>query len=296
MHWSYLEMSSPLPLQRKVLLEALPGIQRDRSGGRRTHPVGFLVAAAFLTIANCADAQVTATGTNFPLPVVSGTVNNYSIGNGAAGALTIQGGSLFTAGALAAGDLGTGNGAIIIDGVGTTVTLSPQGTTNILQPGNWGIGSVTVSGGAIVDGTNVAACAAQWCNSFVSNGAGSTGTLTITGVGSTLSLPNSTPSNPTSFVVGHDAVIENTATSSVFGTPGGASGGFLNVTSGGTLNTGDSMVGENANLGTAPAGSINVATGTETSTGTAIVNGGFWGITSPDSSGLFIGKGSNATG
>ena len=106
---------------------------------------GISVAALSLAIADRATAQVTATGSNFPSPVVSGTTDNYYIGSGGTGTLSILGGSSFTAGSLgtAAGmDRETGNGTITIDGSGTTVTLNPQGTTNILQPGNLGVGSV----------------------------------------------------------------------------------------------------------------------------------------------------------
>jgi T5SS/PEP-CTERM-associated repeat protein len=107
-----------------------------------------------------------------------------------------------------------------------------------------------------------------------------------------------TPATTPSFVVGHDGVSQNTTTLSVFGTPGGASSGTLNVTSAGTLNTGNSVIGENGNIFTPPAGLINVANGNETSIGTATVSGSgsTWNITSPNNSGLGIGVGPNATG
>jgi T5SS/PEP-CTERM-associated repeat protein len=151
------------------------------------------------------------------------------------------------------------------------------------------VGSVTISGGAVVDGTNTTGCAANWCNSFVGNGAGSTGTLTITGNGSSLSLPNST-----AFVVGQDTVQDYMG--SPFGTPGGATHAYLNVTAGGTLNTGGSTIGQNGNMYTPPPGSIYVPTGTETASGTAVVNNGTWNITSPEGWALSLGNGSNSTG
>lgn len=119
-----------------------------------------LIGAALLVSAGggIAQAGIGETGTNFPEPVVSGTTNQYFIGNGAAGTLTINGGITFTAGTLTAGNLGTGNGTITVDGIGTTVTLNPVGNVNVIQPGNWGIGSLTVSGGAVFDATNVASC------------------------------------------------------------------------------------------------------------------------------------------
>ena len=130
---------------------------RFASSSRRAIRPGVLITTVLLAATNIAHAGITETGVNFPEPVVSSTTNNYSIGHGAAGTLTINGGALFTAGALSAGDGGVGTGTITIDGSGTNVTFNPVGMTNILQPGNWGIGSVTISRGAVVDGTNTAA-------------------------------------------------------------------------------------------------------------------------------------------
>ena len=109
---------------------------------------GISVAALSLAIADRATAQVTATGSNFPSPVVSGTTDNYYIGSGGTGTLSILGGSSFTAGSLSAADGfdANANGTITIDGSGTLVTLNPQAQTNILQSGNWGVGLITISG------------------------------------------------------------------------------------------------------------------------------------------------------
>jgi T5SS/PEP-CTERM-associated repeat protein len=247
----------------------------------------IFVAALSLAIAAPTNAQVTATGSNFPSPVVSGTTDNYYIGSDGTGTLSILGGSSFTAGSLSAGDGldANANGTITIDGTGTNVTLNPQAQTNIIQPGNWGVGLMTISGGAVVNGTNTAACSQGWCNSFVGNGAGSTGTLNITGTGSTLSLPTST-----SFVVGQAAAVLYNG--SQFGTPGGSTNAFLNVKAGGTLNTGDATVG--SGFFGAPAGYDG--NGNEFATGTAVVDGGAWNVTSPDSGNLALGNGDNSTG
>jgi T5SS/PEP-CTERM-associated repeat protein len=252
--------------------------------------IGFSNGAILLVAANIANAACNATGVNFPgspgAVCVSGTTQQYIIGNVGTGTLTIDNGPpspLFTAGGLSAGNGGTGNGTITIDGSGTTVTLNPVGQINVLEAGEWGIGTVMISGVAVVDGTNTAGCAVGWCNSFVAKGAGSTGTLTITG-GSTLSLPNT-------LLVGTDNVLQTSPTS-VFGTPGGASSGTLNVTSGGTLNTQD------ATIGLQSTNSIPPATGMETASGTAVVDGAgsTWNIKSPDNFGIGIGGGSNSTG
>jgi T5SS/PEP-CTERM-associated repeat protein len=179
---------------------------------------------------------------------------------------------------------GTGNGTITIDGSGTKVTLNPVGQSDVLDSGNWGIGSVTISGGAVVDGTNTASCAPGWCLSKVTNGAGSTGTLNVTGSGSMLSVPNL-------LIVGFD-VVNQVTPAPVFGTPGGASSGTLNVKAGGTLNTQDATIGLQA------TNSVPPALGTETASGTAVVDGAgsTWNATSPDNSGIAIGQGSNPTG
>lgn len=247
-----------------------------------------VVVLAFL-ITTAAHADVTETGINHPEPVVSGTTSDYTIGSGGTGTLTIDDGTQFTAGSLTAGE--SGNGTITIDGTGTTVTFNPVGTTNILQPGSWGTGSVTISGGAVVNGLNTANCTTSWCNSFVANGAGSTGTLSITGAGSSLSLSNV-------FVVGQDSVLKNTTTGSLFGTPGGASNAMMNITSGGTLNTQTGTIGQNSNIFAPPAGEVSAATGTESVNAIVKVDGvgSAWNVTSPASSEFNIGWGTNATG
>jgi T5SS/PEP-CTERM-associated repeat protein len=254
--------------------------------------VFLLLLPPLLTLmAAAAQAGFSETGTNSPEPVVSGTTNDYFIGNGAAGSLTINDGASFTAGGLDAGDEGTGNGTITIDGTGTTVTFNPVGEINVLQPGNWGTGSVTIFGGAVVNGMNTANCATGWCNSFVANGAGSTGTLNITGAGSSLSLPNV-------FVVGSDVVDQNTTTGYVFGTPGGASSATLNITAGGTLNTQTGTIGQNGNMFTPPAGEVYADTGTESVNAVGKVDGAgsAWNVTSVANTTFEIGLGSNATG
>jgi fibronectin-binding autotransporter adhesin len=271
----------------------MPTIKLSRSSprGQWSTSTSLLIAAVLVTVANVAYAGFSESGMNFPEPVMNGTTQQYFIGSAGVGTLTINNAppSTFTAGGLSAGTGGTGNGTITIDGSGTTVTLSPVGSTNILGPGSWGTGLVTISGGAVVDGTNGAGCTGGSCFSAVANGAGSTGTLNITGTGSTLSLAGE-------FVVGQDSVLQNTTTGSVFGTPGGASSGTLNITSGGILNTqANIIIGQNSNVGTPPAGSINVANGTETAIGTATVSGS--GSTwNSSASVVLIGLGPNATG
>jgi T5SS/PEP-CTERM-associated repeat protein len=254
---------------------------------------GLIAAAELPFIAGIAHAQVSETGSNSPEPVVSGSTNDYLIGNGAAGTLTINNGAQFTAGGLAAGAGGTGNGTITIDGAGTNATLHPQGATGPVDVGEWGIGTMTVSSGAVLDATDTSNCAPGWCYAFVANAAGSTGTLNITGAGSQVSLPTTT-----SFGVGHDAVLKNDTMGNVFGTPGASSSGTVNLNSGGTLNSGAAVIGENANLFPPPTGVTNVSTGTETSTGTVTVAGASstWNVAAGNQNGVGLGTGPNTTG
>ena len=188
--------------------------------------------------------------------------------------LTVTGGARAQHAVADRRDSGTGDGTITIDGAKTVVTLNTTTGTNPLQVGNWGVGSMTISGGATVVSTG---CAQGGCYSSIGNGRGSTGTLTITGAGSSLSLPVSAP-NGTTFSVGNGAVNNF---GQIFGTPGGATSATLNVTAGGALNTGDAAIGQNG------LGSTNYAgNGHETITGAAVVDNATWTISSPDWSGL----------
>jgi T5SS/PEP-CTERM-associated repeat protein len=262
----------------------------------------FIALATGAGVIAPASAAVIYTGTNSPL-VLGGPTTNYTIGSGlnAVGSLTVNGGSSFAASSLTAGNGpgGSATGTILITGVGTTVTLTPSGSPanrNILQSGNWGTGSVTISGGAVIDGTNTINCGNGWCSSFVANGAGSIGALTITGAGSTLNLPVNAPLSAPAFDVGQDAVLQ--IGTSVFGTLGGTSSGSVNVTAGGALNTGNATVGRDRHGDPLPAGLIDISNGTETGVGTALIDGAgsVWNVTSPNNNGLALGRGKNGTG
>lgn len=230
-------------------------------------------------------ATLSVAGTGSQGPSQVSVTGDVTVGDGGIGTLAVTGGAALSAQSLTAGDSGTGDGTITIDGAKTVVTLNTAAGANPLQVGNWGVGSMTISGGATVSSTG---CAQGGCYSSIGNGAGSTGTLTITGAGSSLSLPVSAP-NGTNFSVGNGAVNN---VGQIFGTPGGATSATLNVTAGGALNTGDAAIGQNGNLG-----STNYAgNGHETITGTAVVDNATWNISSPDWSGLTLGEGSNASG
>lgn len=167
------------------------------------------------------------------------------VGSSAPGSFSALTGAWLKVDNIRIGDGGTGDGAFTATGAGTKVELG--GTGNRLEVGNWGTGTMVVSAGALVDASvNAAACGAPgtWCNSFIGNGAGSTGTLTVNGNGSEVRAMRN-------FIVGGTYVDVG------FGTPGGTTRGYLNVLDGGTLRT------ESAYLAIGPNGPG--ALGTESS-------------------------------
>ncbi len=192
--------------------------------------------------------------------------NSLLVGNSGVGSFSAMAGASLNAAGLSVGNGGTGSGTVTVTGARTQATLG--GTGNRLEIGNWGSGSLTVSNGALVDATvNAAACraAGAFCNSFVGNAAGSTGTLTITGAGSEVrTLRN--------FGVGSTGVYTQARDGFNFGTPGGTTNAFVNVLNGGTLRT------QQANVGLGP--NTASALGTERGFGTVVVDGtgSLWAI------------------
>lgn len=185
---------------------------------------------------------------------------NLWVGLGDAGTLVLDGGSLLRAGGLfmAAATSGVPVGGVsstLITGTGTAVQLDLT-SGNRLGVGEWGTGQLTVSGGATLNG-RVSACNG-FCGSFIGNAAGSDGSFTVTGTGSSATLTNG-------FFVGNIAVFNPPNAGFTFGTPGGVSRGTVNVLDGGSLTTG------NATLGAGPGGSSPL--GTERSFASVTVSG-----------------------
>ena len=174
------------------------------------------------------------------------------VGNGALGSFSASGGSMLRVGSLSLGPNGTGNGngvVVVIDGTGTLVSLIgdgfSNGVVNRLEVGQWGNGSLTVSGGATLDGrAESSSCLGQFhrCNNFIGNAAGSTGVFTVTGAGSSASFLRC-------FGVGGLAVFHPPVDSFTFGTPAATTSGAVRVLAGGMLTT------DGGNLGLAPGGS-----------------------------------------
>lgn len=213
------------------------------------------VAAAVWLLTGPAQAQFYAyTGSVSAVPAdVNNPIFNVgavlSLGNSAAGSFSALAGALLSADGLSIANGGIGNGSMLVTGTGTVANL--VGNTHRVEVGNWGVGSLTVSGGALLDGTaNAGVCTD--CYSYIGHGAGSTATLTVTGVNSEMRLLR-------------NVTIGTTAVHPGLGTPGGTTNATVNVLAGGTLRT------QSANVGVGPGGST--PTGTEQSVANVLING-----------------------
>lgn len=165
---------------------------------RNTHPrhrIAMAVAAAMLGAATPpAGSAVVVTGPYFSAPGGAVLVNGPNVflpgtqiwlAAGANGSLSASAGSQVDLGSLYLGNGGTG--VAVLDGAGTTMRLNSDGRLARLTVGVTTDGALTVSGGALLDGTYQAAnclVANPFCGTFIGDAAGSTGTLTITGAGS----------------------------------------------------------------------------------------------------------------
>lgn len=179
------------------------------------------------------------------------TGHSLLVGNGAVGSFSALSGAQMRLDALNIGLGGTGDGTVAVTGPNAKLELG--GAPARLVVGTWGTGSLTVSAGGVIDATlNAGACTAGDCYNFVGLGAGSTGSLTVTGVGSEVRTLRG-------FQVGQASVIPG------LGTPGGTTNATVSVLNGGTLRT------EFAVLGTPPLGP-NVL-GTERTNATVTIDG-----------------------
>lgn len=195
------------------------------------------------------------------------------IGDSAAGNLLVDGGNRLQVASLVFASGGTGSGTGRLSGVGSRVELTgngfDQGSLNRFEVGGWGNANFTVEAGAVLDGrANSAACLGQfhYCNNFIGNAAGSTGTFTVTGAGSSASFLRT-------FGVGGLAVFHPPIDAFTFGTPAGTTRGSVNVLAGGLLTT------DGATLGMAPGGGS--PTGNERSFADVTINGAsaLWRVT-----------------
>ena len=174
---------------------------------------------------NGGQGSVTITGAGSQLQVLGG--NAATIAIGASGSFSVLSGASVQAGNLTVGDGSGGNGMgqATVSGANTFVSLN--GASGRLEIGsNVGTGSLLVSDGAILDATgNTALCsqAGSYCNNDIGQTAGSTGSLMVTGQGSTVRLL--------------DLNVGNVNTGPNWGKPGATSQGSVQITQGGTLQT-----------------------------------------------------------
>lgn len=141
------------------------------------------------------------------------------------------------------------HGRVSVSGSNSLILI---GSANRLEIGNTGFGSLTVVGGGFVDAaSDPVNCLAGLCNNFVSNIAGSNGTLTISGPGSRVDAINS-------FVIGKAAVFD-------LEHQGLSSSGTVLIQNGGVLNT------QRGTVSAGPGGSIPL--GTETTLGIVRIEG-----------------------
>jgi hypothetical protein len=202
------------------------------------------------------------------------------------GSFVLDEGTTFTTGGLATGDAPGSTHNSLITGAGTVLTLNGSGQFNRLEVANQGVATMVVADGARIDGTqNRAGCAPGWCNSFVGNAAGSSGTLTITGEGSRVDLFNT--------VVGQAAVFTAATDGFDFGIPGASTTGSINSLDGGALNTELTVIGRAPTGPSSPAGLEGAVAGVHVQgTGsTMTVDGSALGFST-----LRVGDGVNAQG
>jgi T5SS/PEP-CTERM-associated repeat protein len=222
------------------------------------------IAVACLLACGASQAIVSVTGSwqVFPnnLPIGPGDTDlldsSLELGRAAVGGLTVNAGSKLDLGRLKVGNQGTGSASVVLDGTDSRLRMRGNGDGNRLEVGNYGVGTLTVSGGATLDGRfDAAAClvGTQFCNNFIGNAAGSDGTLTVTGAGSNAGFLKA-------FVVGGLSVNNPT-----FGTPGGVTTGRINILAGGTLTT------DRTTIAQGPSGSF--ANGAERSFGYVTISG-----------------------
>ncbi|MEP7102530.1 MAG: PEPxxWA-CTERM sorting domain-containing protein [Burkholderiales bacterium] len=231
---------------------------------------GMLLALSLATAAPAQAQFFNSAGANnsyptnlFPIdpnaPVLDFGSNTVGVGNSAPGSFSALAGSLLKAAGLQIGNGGTGNGSVAVTGSGATMQLGGT-ASNRLDVGSWGTGTLNVSGGGVVDAAvNAGSCGSgSFCNSFIGNAAGSTATMNISGAGSEVRTLGF-------FGVGQSSVFTQAHDGFDFGTPGGTTNAFVNITNGGSLRS------QNVSAGVGPT--TAAALGTEKGFATIVVDG-----------------------
>jgi T5SS/PEP-CTERM-associated repeat protein len=209
----------------------------------RLHPLAL--AAGLVLLAVPAQALVLVDGifNTDPgsLPIGPGDLVSPSarlwIGAGGLGSLGVDGGSLVRIGTLSFGTNRSGNGSGLISGSGTRVEL--VGDAERLAIGDWGMGSLTVAAGAVLDTSqNRTPCMQQfhYCDSFVGSAAGDHAALTVTGAGSLARVGGT-------LFIGHPGFTRPPITSWSHGEPGATVSAQMNVLDGAEVRADRAQVG-----------------------------------------------------
>lgn len=256
------------------------------------HPsvVAWAVAVLLGPLAGPAGAGISSSGAVSPDPSSGTVAGRLSIGSGATGQVTVDGGHVLSALQLGLGDGGTGNGSLTLSGAGTRVNVTGvnSGGLGNFDLGSWGTGSVSVLAGASFEhGVNTADCVAN-CRIFIGNAAGSNGSLTVSGVGSSFSTLGR-------IIVANGSVFSVAANGFDYGTPGATTQGHVGIAAGGVMSAALLTVGS--------AGGGLARTGAEQSLGSLSVDGAGALLTLTRNSAftgnialLAIANGANATG
>lgn len=193
-----------------------------------------------------------------------GTVTGFlDVGRTTTGSVTVDGGGSLSMDRLRQGTTLTGNGAFTASGAGTQVSVTMVNTALTsnyeVNVGHLGTGSLSVLNGAsfVAGSASDSNCQAN-CRIFLSTGAGSSGSLLVSGAGSSFSTPGGV-------VVGNAAVFSQATDGFNFGIPGASAQGSASVLAGATLTSSFVNIGN-------PGGGL-ARTGSETSTGTVVVDG-----------------------
>ncbi|MBT9455888.1 MAG: PEP-CTERM sorting domain-containing protein [Burkholderiaceae bacterium] len=153
-----------------------------------------LLTAAMAAMAPVAMAAVTVTGPYYTVPNYVGPLNGPNlllptIGLNVQGSFAANAGSQVELSSFGVWGQGGNPAEALLDGFGTVMTLRSDGNNARLAigQGTSDLGALTVSGGALLDGrADASSCqlGRRDCHAYMGNGAGSKGSLLVTGQGS----------------------------------------------------------------------------------------------------------------
>lgn len=222
--------------------------------------VAVVCAAACALAWLPATAAIVTSGQVSPNPIISPVVGTIVVGDTGTGSLTVNAGSVLASQRMAAGSAITGNGSVVVTGAGSSITTDYGVVGNFYNTniGSQGRGSLSVLDGAsFINGVNDATCGLS-CRIKVSNGAGSDGTLLVSGAGSTLNTVGGVQ-------VGYASLFTQAVSGFDYGIPGGASQGRASVLAGAVVTSGFLDIGLKD--------TASELTGNESATGSVLVDG-----------------------